>query len=171
MNAYQIPSPPPQPEVGVVTKLQGPGEKKYSLWDLQQLIAFTQEKIQNAKNQNINVDSQVRDISTTIHDSPRLRHLETNEIIEVVLNRLIIVIGIYCNQVITKITKNRIVKLSNEGLNNPALSKKHGLIKQCLNWALRQLPEEISLKSPYEIDLQTRGLLEKVEDMKNKILR
>jgi hypothetical protein len=171
MNAYEIPPPPPRPEDGNVIKLIGPGEKKYTLWDLQQLITFSKEKIQLAKEQGVEVGTQIQNISWTIADSPSLHDRVNQEINEVVLNRLITVIGIYCNQVIARITKHQILKLYKEGIDNPLLVNKHGLITQCMNWALRQLPDELSLKSPYEIDLRMRGLLGKVDEMKNKILR
>lgn len=171
MNTHEIPSPPPCPDGGVILKTKGPREKKYSLDDLHQLINFTQEKIQSANQAGVNVDTQIHHISCTIIDSPPIYHSNTNEIVELALNRLIIVMGIYCCQIIRKLTKNHIVTMYNQGINRPEFQKMHGLMKQCKDWALKQLPEKFTLQPPYVVDLRTRGLLVKVEEMKYKILQ
>lgn len=164
-----IPEAPPIPQVRFSSSTRrDQGSPQYCEWDLKELTLYTQDWFREAEKEGVDISEQKRKIVQVILDAPG-PDPRTNKLHEVTLVQQIVVRGMYCSQIIREITLQKIRRIAEAGRQTKELSHKIGLINQCENWALKQLPGKIFLRSPKIMAQQCYWLLGRVDEMRMKI--
>ncbi|WP_154017818.1 hypothetical protein [Candidatus Protochlamydia phocaeensis] len=137
-------------------------------WELKHLTLITCEWINIARKDGVNVQTQIDKIKQTILDAPSI--WDPHQSPEIIYRHQLTVRGFYCSQIIRKITKHHILQTIKQARQIPALQSQLGLIDGCEKWLLKKLPGKF-VKNPSEMATDCRGLLEKLEEMKGKVLK
>lgn len=169
MDTRNIPEPPPLP-VRRATQQQPVSDPRYTLWDLNYIKQEIQEWLEKGQQAGVNLNKLIEKIAQAELQAPELYRSESNDISELALNQQVILLTLYCNQIIRKITKAAIVARGELGLKNPDLQPWHELIKGSQTFALRQLPPKLNISATESIALRCRAILDKVDEMEAKIL-
>ena len=145
--------------------------QEFDLWDLRLRIETIGQWLIKAKEEGVDVSLQNRHMVQSIVEAPRLKNLGSGKINQVAVNQLVFVLSLYCNQVIRKVALTKIRRLAREGENRPELQDRRGLIGMCEMWAISRLPPERTLGSPEKTFFACQAVLEKVDEMREKILK